>query len=91
MGEKGWRFVTPDENVPGENVTAEPLNGYSHLREIYFSVDPEYKGRFTVPTLYDKKTKQIVSNEVRPSLFPEVRVPLLTLGIELGDNSHVLS
>ncbi|EGD95440.1 glutathione S-transferase [Trichophyton tonsurans CBS 112818] len=63
MGEKGWRFVTPDENVPGENVTAEPLNGYSHLREIYFSVDPEYKGRFTVPTLYDKKTKQIVSNE----------------------------
>lgn len=72
MGEKGWRFVTPDENVPGENVTAEPLNGYSHLREIYFSVDPEYKGRFTVPTLYDKKTKQIVSNEVRPSLFPDV-------------------
>jgi glutathionyl-hydroquinone reductase len=31
--------------------------------DIYFSVDPEYKGRFTVPTLYDKKQNKIVSNE----------------------------
>ena len=35
----------------------------SHLRDIYFKVDPEYKGRFTVPTLYDKKTGRIVNNE----------------------------
>lgn len=26
-------------------------------------VDPEYKGRFTVPTLYDVKQGKIVSNE----------------------------
>jgi len=39
------------------------VNGFTHLRQLYFAVDPEYKGRFTVPTLYDKKTKQIVSNE----------------------------
>ncbi|KAK2742903.1 S-glutathionyl-(chloro)hydroquinone reductase [Myotisia sp. PD_48] len=63
LGEKGWRFATSDDNLPGENVTVDPLNNHSHLRDIYFSVDPEYKGRFTVPTLYDKKTKQIVSNE----------------------------
>ena len=31
--------------------------------EIYFQVDPEYKGRFTVPILYDVKQKVIVSNE----------------------------
>jgi putative glutathione S-transferase len=37
---------------------------FTHLRQIYFDVDPEYKGRFTVPTLYDKKTKRIVNNEV---------------------------
>jgi putative glutathione S-transferase len=30
---------------------------------VYFSADPEYKGRFTVPTLFDTKTGQIVSNE----------------------------
>ena len=42
----------------------DPLHkDFTHLRQIYFSVDQEYKGRFTVPTLYDKKTRQIVSNE----------------------------
>jgi len=61
----GWRFARPDENLPGENVVPDPLSDFTHLRQIYFSVDPDYKGRFTVPTLYDKKTKQIVSNEVR--------------------------
>jgi glutathionyl-hydroquinone reductase len=32
-------------------------------QDIYFEVDPEYKGRFTVPILYDKKQGKIVSNE----------------------------
>lgn len=65
MSAIGWRFVTPDENLPGENVSPDPLHpAYSHLREIYFAADPEYRGRFTVPTLYDTKTKCIVNNEV---------------------------
>jgi glutathionyl-hydroquinone reductase len=60
----GWRFVKPDEKIPGENVTPDPLHqDYEFLRQIYFQVDPEYKGRFTVPTLYDKKKKTIVNNE----------------------------
>jgi glutathionyl-hydroquinone reductase len=60
---KGWRFATPeDTDAPGENVTPDPL-GHKFLRDIYFKVDPEYKGRFTVPTLYDKKQGKIVSNE----------------------------
>ena len=63
MLEKGWRFATKDEQLPGENVTPDPIQGVSHLRDIYFQVDPDYKGRFTVPTLYDKKQKTIVSNE----------------------------
>jgi glutathionyl-hydroquinone reductase len=61
----GWRFVTPEESLPGENTVPDPLHpDFTHLRQIYFKVDPEYKGRFTVPTLFDKKTGQIVSNEV---------------------------
>jgi glutathionyl-hydroquinone reductase len=60
----GWRFAEPDEKIPGQNVTKDPLHpDFTHLRQIYFEVDPDYKGRFTVPTLYDKKKKTIVSNE----------------------------
>lgn len=67
MGEKGWRFATPeDKDAPGDNVTADPVKaheGFTHLRDIYFQVDPEYTGRFTVPTLYDVKQGKIVNNE----------------------------
>ncbi|GES60219.1 ubiquitin-activating enzyme E1 [Aspergillus terreus] len=64
LGEKGWRFAAPDESLPGENVTPDPLHPqFTHLREIYFADDPEYTGRFTVPVLYDKKLQRIVSNE----------------------------
>lgn len=62
--QKGWRFVTPDENLPGENVTPDPVHPeFKTLQQIYFKTDPEYKGRFTVPTLYDKKQGKIVNNE----------------------------
>ncbi|KAL5691426.1 hypothetical protein EMGR_006920 [Emarellia grisea] len=61
---KGWRFATADEEVAGENVTPDPLHpDFTHLRAIYFSNDPDYTGRFTVPVLFDKKTQRIVSNE----------------------------
>ncbi|KAI9675176.1 MAG: S-glutathionyl-(chloro)hydroquinone reductase [Trizodia sp. TS-e1964] len=64
MQEKGWRFVEEGENVPGQNTTPDPLHpSFKHIREIYFAVDPEYKGRFTVPVLYDKKQQRIVNNE----------------------------
>ncbi|KAI5300136.1 S-glutathionyl-(chloro)hydroquinone reductase [Ascosphaera atra] len=68
MGEKGWRFVTPEEHessaVPGENAIPDPVHPqYTHLRNIYFQCDPDYQGRFTVPVLYDKKQRTIVSNE----------------------------
>lgn len=64
MLEKGWRFATKDEKLPGENVTGDPLHPeYTHLREIYYENNKDYGGRFTVPTLYDKKQKKIVNNE----------------------------
>lgn len=50
--------------MPGDNVTPDPIHeGFTHLSDIYFQVDPEYQGRFTVPTLYDMKQQTIVSNE----------------------------
>lgn len=61
----GWRFAKSDEEVSGDNVTPDPIHkGFNHLKEIYFKVDSEYKGRFTVPTLYDIKQGKIVNNEV---------------------------
>ena len=67
MPQKGWRFATSeDKDAPGDEVTPDPVKGhesYTHLRDIYFQVDSQYKGRFTVPTLYDVKQGKIVSNE----------------------------
>lgn len=66
LGEGGWRFVTKDEKEPGENVMPDPMEGheaFTHLRQVYFESEKDYEGRFTVPVLYDKKTKRIVSNE----------------------------
>jgi len=64
MGEKGWRFVTDDEKLPGENTRPDPINkGFTHIRDLYFKVNPDYEGRFLVPTLYDTKQEKIVSNE----------------------------
>ncbi|KAL6719115.1 S-glutathionyl-(chloro)hydroquinone reductase [Lecanora helva] len=64
MLEKGWRFVTSPGEISGINVRPDPIHqNFTHLRDIYFSVDPGYKGRFTVPTLYDLKQNKVVSNE----------------------------
>lgn len=97
----GWRFVTPDEELPGENTVPDPLHpNYTHLRDIYFSNDPNYTGRFTVPVLFDKKTDRIVSNEVWNEPTPAstdfpVLLPLRILTktktpTELGNHSHAL-
>jgi putative glutathione S-transferase len=45
-------------------VTPDPFHPqYTHLRDVYFQVEPDYQGRFTVPVLYDKKLGKIVNNE----------------------------
>eukprot|EP00522_Entomoneis_paludosa_P015509 CAMPEP_0172446196 /NCGR_PEP_ID=MMETSP1065-20121228/5852_1 /TAXON_ID=265537 /ORGANISM="Amphiprora paludosa, Strain CCMP125" /LENGTH=351 /DNA_ID=CAMNT_0013197255 /DNA_START=101 /DNA_END=1156 /DNA_ORIENTATION=+ len=41
---------------------ADPFTGSKSVREVYDSVQ-DTGGKYTVPVLYDKKTKQIVSNE----------------------------
>lgn len=60
MLEKGWAFGDPEE-VPG--CIPDTVNDFKYVRELYFQSDANYTGRFTVPILYDKKTKRIVNNE----------------------------
>ena len=58
MGKEGWRF-----NPDVEGATPDTVNSCNALREVYFLANSEYSGRFTVPVLWDKKTKAVVNNE----------------------------
>ncbi|KAK9453299.1 glutathione S-transferase [Dipodascopsis uninucleata] len=60
LGEMGWKFSSPEE-TPG--ATLDTINHAKYLRELYFKVNPDYDGRFTVPVLWDKKTGSLVNNE----------------------------
>jgi glutathionyl-hydroquinone reductase len=57
MGENGWTFDTT------EGSSGDGVNGKARMSEIYLLADPKYTGRVSVPVLWDKKRKTIVSNE----------------------------
>jgi putative glutathione S-transferase len=54
--ERGWAFRD------GDGYTTDPINGFAYLSEAYFAIDASYRGRVTVPVLWDTRTKRIVSN-----------------------------
>src|ERR1044072_1886291 len=54
--ERGWAF----REGPGHS--NDPINRFLFLSEAYVATDPNYRGRVTVPVLWDTKTKRIVSN-----------------------------
>lgn len=57
MGVDGWTFE------PGHGVIADSVNNTEYLHQIYSLANPDYVGRITVPVLWDKKHRTIVSNE----------------------------
>jgi len=57
MRENGITFAE------GDGVIADPNLNATFLYEIYRASKRDYTGRVTVPVLWDKQTKQIVSNE----------------------------
>jgi len=60
MDADGWVFA----NVhPFPRADVDTLNGADHLKDIYLMAEPNYAGRYTVPVLWDIKTKKIVNNE----------------------------
>jgi len=58
MLNNGWSLAS---DYPG--ATGDTLYDKSFLYEIYTLADPDISGRVTVPILWDKKQKTIVSNE----------------------------
>lgn len=57
MLDEGWTFYGTSGS------TGDDLYGKKRLYEIYTLADPHYSGRVTVPVLWDKVQKTIVSNE----------------------------
>jgi glutathionyl-hydroquinone reductase len=54
--EEGWAFRD------GPGYSKDPINGFALLRDAYLATDPKFKGRWTVPVLWDKQKKRIVNN-----------------------------
>ncbi len=54
--ERGWAF----RDGPGHST--DPVNGFTFLREAYEATRPGFRGRVTVPVLWDTDTRKIVNN-----------------------------
>lgn len=57
MGDEGWTFE------PAEGVVPDDVNGVRRVFELYKLADPAVSGRASVPVLWDKQRRTIVSNE----------------------------
>ncbi|HEY9898983.1 MAG TPA: glutathione S-transferase family protein [Pantanalinema sp.] len=53
---RGWAFRD------GDGYSRDPINGFAFLSEAYLATDPGFRGRYTVPVLWDKLQRRIVSN-----------------------------
>jgi putative glutathione S-transferase len=65
--ERGWAF----RDGPGYG--KDPVNGFSFLSEAYLATDPNYTGRYTVPCIWDRKAKRLVTNN-----FPDITIDFET-------------
>jgi putative glutathione S-transferase len=63
--ERGWAF----REGPGHS--SDPVNGFQFLSEAYVLTDPNYTGRYTVPCVWDRQTKRLVTNN-----FPDITIDL---------------
>jgi glutathionyl-hydroquinone reductase len=54
--ERGWRF--------SDQANGDPLTGARLLSDLYRVTDPGYRGPYSVPLLWDMKTRRVVSNDV---------------------------
>jgi putative glutathione S-transferase len=57
MGAEGWTFDPAPETIPDD------VNHVQRLYQLYTIADPNYSGRSTIPILWDKEQRTIVSNE----------------------------
>jgi glutathionyl-hydroquinone reductase len=73
---RGWAFRE------GPGYTADAINGFTFLKEAYVANDPDYDGHVSVPLLWDKGSRRIVSNN-----FPDISIDLGTQFERWADTS----
>jgi len=61
--EKGWAFRE------GPGFSADPINGFAYLSEAYLITNPDYTGRYTVPCVWDRESRRLVSNN-----YPDITI-----------------
>ncbi len=76
---RGWAFRE------GDGFGLDPVNGFSLLREAYEATEPGYEGHISVPVLWDKQTRRIVSNN-----FPDITLDLDTQFTAWADPAYDL-
>lgn len=54
--ERGWAFRD------GPGFSRDPVNGFAFLSEAYRATDPAFRGRWTVPVLWDRQAGRILNN-----------------------------
>ncbi|MEO0671396.1 MAG: glutathione S-transferase family protein [Pseudomonadota bacterium] len=57
MGDEGWNFAD------GDGVVADPIHNAKFMHEVYTAADPHATTKVTVPVLWDRERKTVVSNE----------------------------
>ncbi|EPE31180.1 Glutathione S-transferase (GST), C-terminal [Glarea lozoyensis ATCC 20868] len=57
-GTNGWTY-----DSTGGSETIDHVEGFHNFREMYEKADPEYEGSYSVPVLWDRKSKTIVNND----------------------------
>jgi putative glutathione S-transferase len=60
LRQQGWTYEA-DPKFP--DCLPDTVNHFRYLHQAYSASVPDYTGKVTVPTLWDKKTKRIVNNE----------------------------
>jgi putative glutathione S-transferase len=60
LREQGWTY---EANPQFPDCLPDTVNGFRYLHQVYSASNPDYTGKVTVPTLWDKTTRRIVNNE----------------------------
>lgn len=76
MGPDGWFWDESDKRSAGSD-PKDPVQGFQKIKDVYHSSDANYSGRYTVPMLFDKQDKKVISNESEDilRLFNQWRKP----------------
>jgi glutathionyl-hydroquinone reductase len=53
---RGWAFRD------GRGFTPDPVNGFTLLRDAYLATVPDFDGHISVPALWDRESRRLVSN-----------------------------